>query len=115
MIVVFNKGLSSEQSYQIHSCVEKLHKNLEDDSTIQALSLMYQVPKDDVSINGNQYFYDILQDSYKIQSINIEFKGDNILSFDNYNQIVECKAVLNEVNNNSIVKFISILIYQGGI
>lgn len=115
MIVVFNKGLDSEQSYQIHSCVEKYHKNLEDDSIVRALSLMYQVPREEISLSGEQYFYDILAETYVIQTIDIEFKNETLLSFNNYNQVMECKAVLNEFNNNSVVKFISIIINQGGI
>ena len=109
MIVVFNKGLSSEQSYQIHSCSEKLNNNLNDNSKSQTIHLMYQTEITNM-LTGQQYFYNILQPNYSIESISIEHEEQVLLTVTGYNNIIECSTTYNYINDSLIMKFISIII-----
>ena len=92
MKVVFNEGLSSEQSYDISICQEIQTSNTKNTFILDIKRVFIHT-----LIPVEQYFAEILDKNYYISTISIYKDNKLLMSFDNYHNIVQMDNLFSDI------------------
>ena len=111
MYIIFNKGTSLEKIYEIDSCAEKALKDFNTNSFIKTLYVAKKISLNN-TITANEYFADILDPSYQIYSVEIQSNKNKYFYSIDYKNIYKYDMNINQLNENTLVKYLSLTLIK---
>ena len=111
MYIIFNKGTPLEKIYEIDSCAEKAIKDFNTNNFIKTFVVTKQISLNN-TITANEYFVDILDSSYQIYSIEIQSNNNIYFYSIDYKNIYDYEMNINQLDENTLVKHLSLTLIK---